>query len=244
MPGLAACATGPRPLTVAAAISLREPLIALAAATGSHGAAPSPQFSFASSGALARQISQGAPVDVLLSASPLHLDGLEARGLLRRGSRRDLLTNRLVLVVPERVRQPPLRFEDLDHPAIRRIAIGDATVPAGDYARQTLTFFGLSGRVASRLVPLGSVRAVATAVAARNVDAGLIYASEARPGPGTGLRVVAIAPAASHRPIRYSAAVIAGSRQPEAARAWLASLETPAAAAAFRRGGLIPLRQP
>jgi len=235
---LAACSPPPDSLTVAAAISLREPLIQLAAAA----AAPPPQFSFASSGALASQIAQGAPVDVFLSASPRQLDRLETCGLLLKGSRRELLTNRLMLVVPERQPLSRLRFQDLSRPSIARIAIGDATVPAGDYARETLGFFGLAARLEPKLIPLGSVRAVAVAVAAGNVDAGLLYASEVR--PGSGLRVVDAAPEASHRPIRYAGAVTAASRQPDAARAYLASLTAATATAAFQRQGLIPLTRP
>ena len=91
----------------------------------------------------------------------------------------------------------------------------------------------------AKLVPLGSVRAVAHAVAAGNVDAGIVYKSDARNGPN--LRIVAGAPEASHAPIRYSAAVIATSRQPKLARAYLNSLSSAQAGQMFRRYGLLPL---
>ncbi len=233
--GLVSCG-GPGPeagaLSVAAAASLREPLQALSAEA---------RVSFASSGTLARQIEAGAPLDVFLSASPRQMERLERQGLLLPGSRRDLLGNRLVLVVPARSPRRALEFPGLADPAVGRIAIGDGSVPAGDYARQTLAHYGLTAAVRRRLVPLGSVRAVAQAVAAGNVEAGLVYASDAQ--TVKGLRPVAVAPAASHDPIRYSAAVLRGSRRPQQARAWIASLSTPRARAEFRRFGLLPLAE-
>lgn len=88
-------------------------------------------------------------------------------------------------------------------------------------------------------MPLGSVRAVANAVGAGHVDAGIVYKSDAYNVPN--LRLVAGAPEASHAPIRYSAAVIATSRQPKVARAYLSSLTTAQAGQMFRRYGLLPL---
>lgn len=172
------------------------------------------------------------------------MDTLESAGLLLAGSRRDVLGNRLVLVVPARAPRRPLAIAGLAAPRVGRIAIGDGTVPAGDYARQVLAHFGLTAAVAPKLVPLGSVRAVARAVAAGNVDAGFVYRSDAvQLG---GLRVVATAPLSSHAPIRYSGAVLRRSRQPRLARAYLQSLGSPAARSLFLREGfeILPGRAP
>lgn len=222
-------------LLVSAAASLSGPLQALAAPFARAQRAVPPQFNFGASGLLQQQIQQGAPVDVFLSAGVRPMDTLEKAGLLLAGSRRDVLGNRLVLVVPARAPQRTLAIAGLAGPGVGRIAIGDGTVPAGDYARQVLVHFGLTAAVAPKLVPLGSVRAVARAVAAGNVDAGFVYRSDVvQLG---GLRVVATAPATSHAPIRYSGAVLRGSRQPQLALAYLRSLGTPAAQARFRREG-------
>lgn len=172
------------------------------------------------------------------------MDTLERAGLLLAGSRRDVLGNRLVLVVPARAPRRPLAIAGLAAPRVGRIAIGDGTVPAGDYARQVLAHFGLTAAVAPKLVPLGSVRAVARAVAAGNVDAGFVYRSDAvQLG---GLRVVATAPLSSHAPIRYGGAVLRRSRQPRLARAYLQSLGSPAARTLLRREGfeILPGRAP
>ena len=227
-----------KPLLVGAAISLREPLKTLAP---SFSTAPkvAPTFHFAASGVLQQQIQKGAPIDVFVSAGEKQMDRLEKAGLLVAGTRRLIAGNQLVLVVPSRSPLHSLRFQGLDSIAIRRIAIGDDSVPAGDYGRQTLAYYGLSEAVKAKLVPLGSVRAVANAVAAGHVDAGIVYKSDAHNVPN--LRIVAGAPEASHTPIRYSAAVIAASRQPKVASAYLGSLTTAQASQVFRRYGLLPL---
>jgi len=228
-----------KPLLVGAASSLREPLQALAPGFAAAQKVPAPTFNFAASGVLQQQIQRGAPIDVFVSAGEKQMDRLEKAGLLLAGSRRVIAGNQLVLVVPSRSPLRSLQFGGLDSIAIRRIAIGDNSVPAGDYGRQTLAYYGLREAVQAKLVPLGSVRAVAHAVAAGNVDAGIVYRSDARNGPN--LRIVAGAPEASHAPIRYSAAVIATSRQPKVARAYLNSLSSAQAGQMFRRYGLLPL---
>ncbi|WP_216906878.1 molybdate ABC transporter substrate-binding protein [Synechococcus sp. CCY 0621] len=232
------------PLLVSAAASLSGPLQALAVPFARAQGAALPQFNFGASGLLQQQIQQGAPADVFLSAGARPMDSLEKAGLLLAGSRRDVLGNRLVLVVPARSPRRPLAIQGLAGPGVRRIAIGDGTVPAGDYARQVLNHYGLTAAVVPKLVPQGSVRAVARAVADGNVDAGFVYRSDAvQLG---GLRVVATAPLTSHAPIRYSGAVLRSSRQPQLARAYLRSLGRPAARALFRREGFetLPDRSP
>jgi molybdate transport system substrate-binding protein len=224
---------------VGAAISLTEPLQALAPSFAQAQKVTLPRFHFASSGVLQQQIQKGAPMDVFISAGEKQMDRLEKAGLLVSGSRRVIAGNQLVLVVPGRSSLRSLRFQGLDSIAIRRIAIGDSSVPAGDYARQTLAYYGLSEAVKGKLVPLGSVRAVANAVAAGDVDAGIIYKSDAQ--NGANLRIVAGAPEASHGPIRYNAAVVASSHQAKLASTYLGSLTTTQASQVFRRYGLLPL---
>jgi len=227
------------PLLVSAAASLTEPIQALAQSFARQKSAETPRFNFAASGVLQQQIQQGAPVDVFLSAGPRPMDALQKAGLLLAGTRRNLIGNQLVLVVPSQSPIRSLSFSGLGSKAIGRIAIGDRTVPAGDYARQTLASYKLTAAVEPKLVPLGSVRAVANAVAAGNVGTGIVYRSDAL--QVAGLRIVAAAPPASHAPIRYQGAVLKASRQPAQARAFLDSLSTPAAQQVFLRHGFSPL---
>jgi molybdate transport system substrate-binding protein len=227
------------PLVVSAAVSLTEPVQALAPSFARQQGVEMPRFNFAASGVLQQQIQQGAPVDVFISAGQRQMDSLQKAGLLLAGTRRDLIGNQLVLVVPSRSPIRSLIFSVLGSSSIARIAIGDNSVPAGDYARQTMAAYRLTAAVESKLVPLGSVRAVANAVAAGNVDAGIVYRSDAL--QVAGLRIVAAAPPATHAPIRYPGAVLKASRQPAQARAFLDSLSTPAAQQVFRRHGFSPL---
>ncbi len=226
------------PLLVSAAISLTDVLQALAPAFSRAQRVPVPQFNLAASGTLQRQIEQGAPVDVFLSAGSRQMDALERAGLLLPGTRRNLISNQLVLVVPSS-RKGMLGFRDLTSPGIRRIAIGDPAVPAGEYARQVLQHYKLTADVQAKLVPLSSVRAVAAAVASGSADAGFVYRSDAV--GVTSLRVTATAPAASHRPILTSGAVLRRTRQPRLARAYLDGLASAAARGAFLRAGFSPL---
>ena len=237
--GRPAQAAEAKPLLVGAASSLGEPLQALAPSFASSQKVPLPRFTLAASGVLQQQIQQGAPIDVVVSAGVKQMDQLEGAGLLVAGSRRVIAGNQLVLVVASRSPIRSLGFKGLASMAIKRIAIGDSSVPAGDYGRQTLAYYGISEVVKAKLVPLGSVRAVAQAVAAGHVDAGIVYKSDT--GNGANLRVVARAPEASHRPIRYGAAVVAATRQPQVARAYLASLNTAQASQVLRRFGFVPL---
>ena len=228
-----------KPLLVGAASSLSEPLQALAPGFAAAQKVAAPSFNFAASGVLQQQIQMGAPIDVFVSAGEKPMDRLEKAGLLVAGSRRVIAGNQLVLVVPSRSPLRSLQFGGLDSVAIRRIAIGDNSVPAGDYGRQTLAYYRLSEAVKAKLVPMGSVRAVANAVAAGHVDAGIVYKSDAHNVPN--LRIVAGAPEASHAPIRYSAAVITTSRQTKLASTYLDSLTAAQARQLFRRYGLLPL---
>ncbi|MCT0199021.1 molybdate ABC transporter substrate-binding protein [Synechococcus sp. CS-1325] len=231
-------APAPHPLLVSAAISLTNVLQGLAPAFSRSQRVPAPQFNLGASGLLQRQIEQGAPVDVFLSAGSKQMDALEQAQLLVPGTRRNLISNQLVLVVPAN-RKGSLGFSDLVSSSIRRIAIGDKAVPAGDYGRQVLRFYKLSNSVQPKLVPLGSVRAVAAAVATGNADAGLVYRSDTF--GVSNLRIAATAPGASHRPILYSGAVIRRSQHPALAKAYLDGLQGPAARSAFSRAGFTPL---
>lgn len=231
-------ASASEPLLVSAASSLSEPLQSLAAATTRDGTTPMARFNLGASGTLRNQIAAGAPVDVFISAGVQPMNELDRQGLLLPGSRRDIAANALVLVVPERSSLSALRFEQLAGAAVKRLAIGDSNVPAGDYARQTLAHYGLTGALRQRLVPLPSARAVAAAVAAGAVEAGIVYRSDVR--PGSRLRITAVAPAGSHAPIVYSAAVIRSSGRPRQALHYVQSLSGAAAQGVFRRFGLPP----
>lgn len=166
-------------LTVFAAASLSDALRELAvpfeAETGIQL-----RFNFGGSGALARQLREGAPGDVFFSADQLRMDQLEAAGLLLPSSRMTVLYNSLVLVTDPELESQPKALSELLERRFRRLAIGEpATVPAGTYAKASLLKAGLWGALEGKCVPLPNVRAVLAAVESGNVEAGFVYRTDA-----------------------------------------------------------------
>lgn len=196
------------------------------------------RFNFGSSGALARQIKEGAPADVFLSADQLRADQLEKAGLLLPGTRRTLLANTLVLVVNLEAPANVKGFDDLTGKAVRRLAIGEPkTVPAGTYAKKWLQDHKLWFGVIDKCVPLDNVRTVLAAVETGNADAGLVYKTDAL--ISKKVTIVAEVPLSDGLDITYPAAVVKDARQPEAAKAFLDHLGTPDALAVFARYGFL-----
>ncbi|WP_238363796.1 molybdate ABC transporter substrate-binding protein [Mesobacterium pallidum] len=195
-------------------------------------------LSYAGSSALARQIGQGAPADVFLSANTAWMDWLEAEGLLVPGSRRDLLRNRLVLVggdlaAPKVDIAPGLDLAGMLGSGRLAMALVDA-VPAGIYGRQALGALGLWDSVAPQVAQADNVRAALALVAVGAAPLGIVYATDAV--PESRVAVLGIFPETSHDAITYPAARLQG-RDNAAADAFLAYLSTEAARAAFEGQG-------
>ena len=227
-------------VTVFAAASLKNALDDIAVAfqkeTGRRVA-----ISYGASSALARQIEQGAPADVFLSADHDWMDYLQTRGLIRPESRRNLVGNRIVLVAPaSEARHVELRPGALAAAlgAGRLATANVAAVPAGKYGKAALEHLGLWGEVAGRLAEAENVRAALTFVARGEAPLGIVYDSDVRAEPK--VKVVARFPDASHPPIIYPAALTRASVSPDAAR-FLQALRMPASAAVLAREGFVPL---
>jgi molybdate transport system substrate-binding protein len=234
---LATVAQSSSPLTVSAAISLSEALEAVAAAYRVAGGTPV-VFNFGGSNALARQIVNGAPVDVFISADEAQMEVVEKADLVRAGTRVPVVANRLVLVVDSRSRVKAVT--DLGVAEIRRIAIGDpVAVPAGVYARQYLERINEWTRLQPKMVPVANVRAALTAVQNGSADAAFVYATDARIAPA--LRVVATITGPQAPRIVYPGAVVRTSRHPQAAAKFLEFLRTPPALAILDKHGFTPV---
>jgi len=228
-------------LIVFAAASTTDAIAAAAAAFTEATGTPV-ALSFASSGALARQIELGAPADLYLAANPVWMDVLEAGGLLAAGTRRAVASNRLVLIAPSSDAPEPAGdiagtlFMALGESG--RLAIGDpAHVPAGFYARQTLEALGLWDALESRLARTADVRGAQVLVARAEAPAGIVYATDVAITPDvTALHSL---PADSHEPIVYPAAIVA-ERDSPAARAFLDFLTGEDGQRAFAEAGFLP----
>ena len=170
-----------------------------------------PNFNFAASGVLQQQIETGAPVDVFASAAQQQMDNLQKKGLLIDETRRNFTGNSLVLIVPVNSKLGVKSFEDIADAKVARIAIGNPkTVPAGQYAQDSLTAMKLWEKLQPRFIPAENVRQVLDYVSRDEVDAGLVYASDAVIAEGK-IRVVAQAPKGTHEAIIYPIAVLKDS---------------------------------
>jgi len=233
LPGINCCGAQTT-LTVSAAASLKDALVETEAAyKQSHGNVAFAN-NFGSSGTLAAQIDQGAPVDAFISAAAKPMDDLIAKGLIVAGTRRNLLGNTLVLIAP--LDSNLHDFQGLADRSIRLIALGDpASVPAGLYGKQALMSLHLWDRLNAKLVLGKDVRQVLTYVETGNADAGLVYATDAK--ISTKVRMIATAPESTHEPIVYPAAIVKGSRNEEASRRFIEFLRSPMAQAIFVQHG-------
>lgn len=230
--------SAPPPLTVSAAISLSDALGEIAERYQEGGGTPI-RFNVAGSNVLARQIVNGAPVDVFISADHAQMQVVEQAGAIREGSRRIIVANRLVVAArQERLDEVREAFSRAG-PAIRRLAIGDpAAVPAGVYARAALERQGLWRTYEDRIVPTGNVRAALAAVENGSADAAIVYVTDVL--ITRTARVALTIPLGATPPITYPAAIIASSTQPVEAERWMTFLESDAARAIFQRHGFLP----
>lgn len=175
-------------------------------------------FNFGASGALQRQIEAGAPVDVFASAGAQQMDALAGRGLLDEVGRRDFARNTLVLIVAQDSTLNLTALADLADARVQKIAVGNPkTVPAGQYTEQVFNHSNLRDKLQAKLILAEDVRQVLDYVVRGEVDAGVVYATDAR-AAGDRVRVVATAAEDTHAPILYPIAVIKQSTRKQAAQ--------------------------
>ena len=224
-------------VSVSAASSLTEAMQEFAAAWQKAGG-ERVVLNFGASSLLARQIEEGAPADLFLSADEAKMDDLDKKNLVVRETRRSLLSNTLVIVVAEKGSPAIASAEDLARPAVRVLALAEpGSVPAGIYAREYLVKKGLWDRVSARVVPTENVRAALAAVESGNADAAIVYRTDAL--VSKKVRVAYEVPLADGPRISYPVAVVKSARNPEGARRFLAFLASADGLAIFRRHGFL-----
>jgi molybdate transport system substrate-binding protein len=191
---------------------------------------------FAGSGTLQKQIEQGAPADVFISAAAAQMDAIQKGQLILDHSRYNLLNNRVVLIVPNDSTLKITSFNDLVSTQVKQIAIGDPkSVPAGTYAQQAFDKLGITAQIQSKLVLGSDVRQVLTYVESGNVDAGIVYSTDAK--TSDKVTVVANAPDDINVKIVYPVAVVKASKNPDAARDYENFLFSYQAEAVFEKYG-------
>lgn len=193
-------------------------------------------FNFEASSLLARQIAEGAPADIFFSADEPQMDYLAKKDLIDLATRQDRLGNTLVVVVPEESTLLIHSANDLTNADVGKIALGDPrAVPAGVYAKAWLEKSQVWDAVEPKVVPAENVRAALAAVASGNVDAGVVYKTDA--AISKRVKIAYEVPAADGPNIRYPMAMMKESSQPEAAKQFLKYLDSGDAAEVFKKFG-------
>ena len=227
-------------VTLSVAISLKEVTEDLGRTFMASHPGVTLRYNFGASGDLQKQIEAGAPVDVFLSAAQRQMDDLEKQKLIIASSRRAFARNVLVVVKPVDSTMDLSKTSDLLNAKVTRIALGQPkTVPAGQYAEESLRALGVWDRVQPKLVFAENVRQVLEYVGRGEVDAGFVYTTDAA-SRAQGVKEAFRPPDDSYRPVIYPGAVVAASKQPGLAQAFLDLLASPQGRAVLSRFGFQP----
>jgi molybdate transport system substrate-binding protein len=222
-------------LIVGAAMSLKDVTTDLATAYKAANPSVTLTFTYASSGALQNQIMEGAPIDVFMSAAVLQMRNLEERGLIY-GQSRNLVTNKVVLIVPSESTASIRGFRDVTDNSIAKLGVGDpASMPLGAYARDIFTALGIADAVFQKAVLGNDVRQVLTWVEMGEVDAGVVFMTDAM--TTNRVRVVEIADSSLHTPSINPVGIIASSSHTKEAQKFVDYLFSNEARAIFERHG-------
>jgi molybdate transport system substrate-binding protein len=230
-------------VTVFAAASLKNAMDEVGKAYTAKGGAPV-RFSYAASSAIARQIEQGAPADVFISADADWMTYLDQKHLIVASTRRDVLTNHLALIAPadSAVKLHIAKgFPIAKALGGGRLAMAGPDVPAGKYGRASLTALGVWDGVKDKVASADNVRAALAFVARGETPLGVVYDTDAKVEPK--VKIVGLFPDNSHPPIVYPAALVAASHNTSAG-GFLGFLQGPEATAIFKKYGFVILARP
>ena len=243
--GLAGCGTAPSAsdakkdsveLQVSAAASLTDAMNELATEYAKEHPQTKVVFNFGSSGALQQAIENGGTADVFVSAAQKQMNALDEKKLLADGTRVDLLVNDIVLITAKDSKLNLPDFKAVLDPQVAHIALGEPKgVPVGQYSEEVFTKLGILDQVKARAVYGSDVRQVLAWVETGDADCGVVYATDA--AISDKVKVAAVAPADTHKPIVYPAAVLKDSKNEMAAKEFLAFLQTDKAAKVFEKYG-------
>ena len=198
-------------------------------------------FVFASSSTLARQIEAGAPADVFFSADVQTMNALERNGRLEPGTRKQLLSNQLVIIVPADKPTVVNSSEDLLDPRVRRIALAEpSSVPTGVYSKTYLESLGLWDKIKLKVVPVLDVRATLASVESGNVEAGFVYKTDA--ASSKRVKTVFEVPIGKGPKITYPVAILKESKSKAAAKEFLNLMVSPSGVDVFKRYGFVVLQ--
>ncbi|MCQ4085488.1 molybdate ABC transporter substrate-binding protein [Saccharibacillus sp. JS10] len=218
----------PVTLTVSAAASLTDALQQLQQNFEQDHSDIKLAFNFGASGALQRQIEQGAPVDLFLSAAEKNMQALVSERIIAPDQQQDWLKNTLVAIVPQNAKLNIHNIQDLKQPAVKRIAIGiPDSVPAGHYAQEALHSAGLWDELSDKMVQGKDVRQVLQYTETNNVDIGFVYRTDAL--ASKKVKIAFEVETGSYSPIVYPIAILKSTKNIDAAQSFYDYLQTPEA---------------
>jgi molybdate transport system substrate-binding protein len=222
-------------LTVSAAASLTEAMGEIQALYQTEKPNVTLVFNFGSSGSLQQQIEQGAPVDVFFSAAIKQMTALEEKGLVAEGTKKELLENKIVLITPKD-KTDLMSFEDLVTDKAKQIGLGEpGSVPVGQYSEEIFTNLGILDQVKPKSVYGKDVKSVLTWVEQGEVDAGIVYATDAN--VSDKINIICSAPEGSHKPVIYPVAAIKDSVHLEDTKAFIEFLSSDKVKQTFEKYG-------
>lgn len=231
-------------ITVSAAISLRNAFEDIGIVFKQRHPGIKVFFNFGASGDLARQIEAGAPVDIFAAAAQKDMDDLEGKNLIASNSKKDFARNAVVLVKSIQSGIPIQSVEDLQRKDVKKIAIGNPkTVPAGRYAEEALKHFRLWDTVKEKLVFAENVRQALDYVARNEVDAGLVYATDAMLRSNE-VQLIMKVPAESHQLVVYPIGIMKGAKGEASSRKFIDLVMSTEGQAILSRYGFSPVDLP
>jgi molybdate transport system substrate-binding protein len=222
-------------LYVSAAASLTDVFAEIADAYKTVAPNVKLTFTFNSSGTLQTQIEEGAPADVFVSAALKQMNALDEKDLVASDTIKNLLVNKVVLIVPKDSTADIKSFEDVATDKVSMVAVGESSVPVGQYTEEVYTSLNLWDKVKAKANFGSDVRAVLSWVESGDVDCGIVYATDA--ASTDKVKVVCEAPEGSHKTVVYPAAVLKNSTHAEEAKAFVDFLSSDEAVSIFETAG-------
>jgi molybdate transport system substrate-binding protein len=196
------------------------------------------KFNFGPSSGLARQIDEGAPAELFFSADLKQMDVLDKKGRLEPGTRKNLLSNQLVMIVPADSKLTLKSPQDLLKSDVKKIALAEpSSVPVGVYSKKYLSEEGLWNKVEGKVVPVQDVRATLASVESGNVEAGFVYKTDA--AISKKVKIVYEVPLDKGPKITYPVAIVKDSKHKAAARDFMNYIQTPGSKELFKKYGFV-----
>ena len=222
-------------LTISAAASLKDSMQELQKLYATEKPNVKITYNFGASGTLQQQIEQGAPADIFMSAATKQMDALKQKNLLVDDTVKNLLENNVVLIAPKDSSEIK-DFADLAGDKVKKVALGEPkSVPVGQYSQDVLNSLKIMDKVQPKAVLAKDVKEVLTWVETKNVDAGIVYETDAK--VSDKVKIVATAPANTHKPVLYPVAVIKNSKNVDAAKDFLNFIASDKGKAVFEKYG-------